>query len=50
MKHQERGNFRPEHTFVYVRTEIAERRGDSPEIAAWKDFVDATILLVRRSG
>jgi hypothetical protein len=44
MKHKERGNFRPEHTIVYVRTEIAERRGDSPEIAATSNSEHATIF------
>ena len=44
MKHKERGNFRPEHTFLYVRTEIAERRGDSPEIAATNNPEHATIF------
>ena len=34
LKHAKRGNFRAEHTLVYVSTEIAERQSDSPEIAA----------------
>jgi hypothetical protein len=49
MKHKERGNFRLEHTFVYVRTKIADTTGacmrlDSPEIAATNMPLDATIF------